>query len=200
MDFLTKELINISGFSVALWHVLAAVATLVLLIIVIVAICRASRKKSNAQVSVAQQEPTVEPVVVVEDPVEPDPTDDPNVVVVDDTDVDDTDPTVVVVDEPAEHPTAEVVEPVEDVVEPTEEPTEQPAEPPAQPKKPAVKNYHISLRPDGKWQVKLSKGGKAIKLFNTQAEAIAFAKARAKSQDGHITIHKVDGRIRKQKY
>ena len=197
MEFLTKELTNIGGFSIALWHVLVAVAIVVLLIIIIVAICTSARKKSNA--NVAPQEPAVEPVVVVEDPVEPDPTDDPNLVVVDDTDVDDTDPTVVVVDEPAEQPTAvvvEVVEPVEEVVEPTETP----AETPAQPKKPTVKNYHISLRPDGKWQVKLSKGGKAIKLFNTQAEAIAFAKARAKSQDGHITIHKVDGRIRKQKY
>lgn len=201
MEFLTKELTNIGGFSIALWHVLVAVATVVLLIIIIVAICTSARKKSNA--NVAPQEPTVEPVVVVEDPVEPDPTDDPNVVVVDDTDVDDTDPTVVVVDEPADQPTAvvvEVVEPVEEVVEPTDEPTETPTETPAHPKKPTVKNYHISLRPDGKWQVKLSKGGKAIKLFNTQAEAIAFAKARAKSQDGHITIHKVDGRIRKQKY
>ena len=62
------------------------------------------------------------------------------------------------------------------------------------------KNYHVSLREDGKWQVKLSKGGKAIKLFSTQLEAIAFAKERAKSQDGYITIHKVDGKIRKQRY
>ena len=92
-------------------------------------------------------------------------------------------------------------QPTEPVEQPTETATQAPvAEAPATPKKPTVKNYHISLRPDGKWQVKLSKGGKAIKLFNTQAEAIAFAKARAKSQDGHITIHKVDGRIRKQKY
>lgn len=62
------------------------------------------------------------------------------------------------------------------------------------------KNYHVSLREDGRWQVKLRKGEKALKLFNTQAEAIAFAKEKAKNQDGHITIHKVDGKIRKQKY
>lgn len=62
------------------------------------------------------------------------------------------------------------------------------------------KNYHISLRLDGKWQVKLGKGEKALKLFDTQAQAIAFAKEKAKNQDGHITIHKVDGKIRKQKY
>ena len=41
---------------------------------------------------------------------------------------------------------------------------------------------------------------KAIKLFATQAEAIDFAKALAESQNGSITIHKVDGKIRKQDY
>ena len=67
-------------------------------------------------------------------------------------------------------------------------------------KKPAHKNYHVSLREDGKWQVKFAKGEKALKLFDTQAEAIAFAKEKAKNQDGNITIHKTDGKIRKQNY
>lgn len=62
------------------------------------------------------------------------------------------------------------------------------------------KRYHIATRPDGKWQVKLAKGEKAIKLFDTQAEAIAYAKAMANNQDASITIHKKDGSIRKQKY
>lgn len=63
------------------------------------------------------------------------------------------------------------------------------------------KKYHISLRADdGKWQVKLAKGGKAIKLFDTQAEAIAYAKTLAENQDGSMVIHKKDGSIRKQKY
>lgn len=61
-------------------------------------------------------------------------------------------------------------------------------------------NYHISRREDGKWQVKRAKGGRALKLFSTQAEAIAFAKERATSMDASITIHKKDGKIRKQKY
>lgn len=67
-------------------------------------------------------------------------------------------------------------------------------------KKPAHKNYHVSLREDGKWQVKFAKGEKALKLFDTQAEAIAFAKEKARNQDGNITIHKTDGKIRKQNY
>lgn len=63
-----------------------------------------------------------------------------------------------------------------------------------------TKKYHVSSRPDGKWQVKLAKGEKAIKLFDTQLEAIEYAKSLADNQDGSITIHKRDGSIRKQKY
>lgn len=66
-----------------------------------------------------------------------------------------------------------------------------------------VKNkvYHISKRKeDGLWQVKFANGERALKLFKTQAEAIEFAKEKAKNQDGSISIHKVDGKIRKQKY
>ena len=39
------------------------------------------------------------------------------------------------------------------------------------------KVYHISKRKeDGKWQVKFANGQRALKLFDTQLEAIAFAK------------------------
>lgn len=68
-------------------------------------------------------------------------------------------------------------------------------------KAPTSKVYHVSLRKeDGKWQVKYGGGKKAIKLFDTQAEAIKFAEERADSQDGSISIHKKDGKIRKQDY
>lgn len=63
-----------------------------------------------------------------------------------------------------------------------------------------AKNYHVAKRPDGKWQVKFAGGEKAIKLFDTQAEAIAYAKKLAVNQDGSISIHKKDGKMRKQKY
>ncbi|MBO7369368.1 MAG: DUF2188 domain-containing protein [Clostridia bacterium] len=63
-----------------------------------------------------------------------------------------------------------------------------------------AKRYHISLREDGKWQVKCEGAEKALKLFDTQKEAIAYAKTVAGNQEGSITIHKVDGKIRKQKY
>ena len=68
-------------------------------------------------------------------------------------------------------------------------------------KAPTKKVYHVSLRKDdGKWQVKYGGGKKAIKLFDTQAEAIKFAEERANSQEGSISIHKKDGKIRKQDY
>lgn len=67
--------------------------------------------------------------------------------------------------------------------------------------KKTAKNYHVSLRKDdGKWQVKFAGGEKAIKLFSTQAEAIAYAKKLAENREGNISIHKKDGKLRKQKY
>ena len=63
------------------------------------------------------------------------------------------------------------------------------------------KTYHVSLRAeDKKWCVKFANGAKVIKTFDTQKEAIDYAKKLADSQDGNITIHKKDGKIRKQDY
>ncbi len=81
-----------------------------------------------------------------------------------------------------------------------EEPSESEEVAPTEEKKSVPINYHVSLREDGRWQVKKAKGERAIKLFSTQAEAIAFAKERAERMDGSVTIHKKDGKIRKQNY
>lgn len=68
-------------------------------------------------------------------------------------------------------------------------------------KQPSTKTYHISLRKgDGKWQVKIGGGEKAIKLFDTQAQAIDYAKSLADNQDANIVIHKKDGSFRKLTY
>ncbi len=59
--------------------------------------------------------------------------------------------------------------------------------------------YHISKHPTtGKWQVKLATGKKAIKLFKTQAEAIAYAKDIIGKQGGSIRIHSLKGKLRKE--
>ena len=63
------------------------------------------------------------------------------------------------------------------------------------------KVYHITKRmSDGKWQIKFNKGKKAIKLFDTQMQAIDYAKALAQSQEASIMIHKEDGTFRKLRY
>lgn len=71
--------------------------------------------------------------------------------------------------------------------------------------KPAPKDedmvYHISKRKeDRRWQVKAEGASKALKLFFTQDEAIAYAKTVAGNQEGRIVIHKEDGSFRKLKY
>jgi hypothetical protein len=58
--------------------------------------------------------------------------------------------------------------------------------------------YHISKQPTGKWQVKLATGERAIKLFDTQEQAIAYAKALVKTQGGSIRVHSLTGKMRKQ--
>ena len=52
---------------------------------------------------------------------------------------------------------------------------------------------------DGKWQVKYARGSKALKLFDTQAEAVAYAQKIADNCDGSVVVHKVTGQIRKLK-
>ena len=65
---------------------------------------------------------------------------------------------------------------------------------------PRVTRYHVSLRDDGKWQVKREKAEKALKLFDTQAEALSYAKSVAVNQETDIVIHKRDGKICKYIY
>ena len=58
--------------------------------------------------------------------------------------------------------------------------------------------YHVSKQSDsGKWQVKLATGVKAIRLFDTQEEAIAYAKGLVKTMGGSIRVHSVKGKMRK---
>ena len=55
------------------------------------------------------------------------------------------------------------------------------------------RNYHVVKRADGKWEVKYAGGEKAIKLFNTQAEATAYTKQMAKNQGGVMLVHNSKG-------
>ncbi len=64
--------------------------------------------------------------------------------------------------------------------------------------KSAPRVYHISKQPSGKWQVKLATGERAIKLFDTQQQAIVYAKSLVRTQGGSIRIHAVSGKMRKE--
>ena len=118
---------------------------------------------------------------------------------------------------PAEKTSSGRVIKVQAVVKPAAKPAAEPkpaaapAETSAQPaadsgdaqaaKSAGPKVYHITKRlSDGKWQIKFNKGKKAIKLFETQLQAIEYAKALAVNQDASIMIHKEDGSFRRLRY
>lgn len=173
---MNNPLFDIAGFQVLLWHVIVAVAAVlaIVLVCVIVAVCcKKSRKKAEQAVENQSAETPVSQSAETQDeqPVQE---------------------TVVASEDQQPESVASVAQ-EEHIAEQTQDGD-------GKQSSSRPKNYHVSLREDGKWQVKLGKGEKALKLFDTQAEAIAFAKEKAKNQDGHITIHKVDGKIRKQRY
>lgn len=59
------------------------------------------------------------------------------------------------------------------------------------------KDYHITKRPDGDWQYKLTGAVRASGIAGTQAQAEQAAKASARrSGGGEITIHRPNGQIR----
>lgn len=79
----------------------------------------------------------------------------------------------------------------------------EPAKKKEAPKKEATRTYHLVKRADGKWEVKFAGGQKAIKLFNTQKEAIEYSKKMAENQGGSMLVHNSKGankgRIQKKK-
>lgn len=58
--------------------------------------------------------------------------------------------------------------------------------------------YHVAKQGDsGKWRVRLATGQKAIKLFDTQAQAIDYAKSLVRTRGGSIRVHSLKGKLRK---
>jgi len=57
------------------------------------------------------------------------------------------------------------------------------------------KNQHV-VKNKGKWSVKGANNERATKNFDTQKEAIEFAREIAKNQKSELVIHGVDGKIR----
>ena len=81
------------------------------------------------------------------------------------------------------------------------EPAKKPAAKKPAEKKPAPKKkeevsfrtYHLVKREDGKWEVKFAGGQKAIKLFDTQKEALEYSKKMAENQGGKVLVHNSKG-------
>lgn len=59
------------------------------------------------------------------------------------------------------------------------------------------KNQHVTPHGEG-WQVKGAGNSRATKLFDTQAEAVEYAKVIAQNQQSELFIHKANGGIRER--
>lgn len=62
----------------------------------------------------------------------------------------------------------------------------------------ASKSFHVVSRPGGRWSVKKSGEGRASRSFDSQSDAISFARSVAQNTCGEMIIHKRDGRIREK--
>ena len=140
----------------------------------------------------AEETPAEEPVE--EAPVEEAPVEEPvaEEPVVEEAAIEETPVEEEVVEEQPEEPAEEEA--------PVEEKNSAPAKKAAAPKKssekkddPGYRTYHLVKRDDGKWEVKFAGGQKAIKLFNTQKEAVEYAKVLAENQGGTYLIHNSKG-------
>lgn len=60
------------------------------------------------------------------------------------------------------------------------------------------KNQHITLHPNGGFQIKGAGNSKATKIFNTQHEAIQYGRDIAINQNSELLIHNKQGRIREK--
>ena len=62
----------------------------------------------------------------------------------------------------------------------------------------AKSNQHV-IPEDGGWAVRKQGAARVTKVFNTQNEAVQFARTLAKKNSGELFIHKADGTIRDRK-
>ena len=198
LEKLKSEIFKLGDFSVSLWMIIAAGLLVLIILLIIIISCAKKRNKTKEIKEIEETEETLETVTIISS---------------EEIKLDETKTEEAIKEENIEETTKEEVKmektttkkesakkattKKETKVEAVkvEETSEEKLE-----KKERPRVYHVSLREDGKWQVKFAKGAKAIKTFATQLEAIEYAKKLAASQEGSIMIHKKDGKIRKQKY
>ncbi len=111
--------------------------------------------------------------------------------------------------EPEKEPAKKAAEPKKEPAkktEPKKEAAPKKAAPKKEAKPAAIKEdkakstgaYFVSPHPDGGWQVKKANAQKALKRFDTKAEAEKYAKSVANNQDTHVVRQKKDGKIQKK--
>jgi len=61
----------------------------------------------------------------------------------------------------------------------------------------AKNSRHVVPRQEG-WAVKKSGATRASKVFDTQADAIKYARGQAKKESGELYVHRKDGTIREK--
>ena len=185
--------------SLPVWAWIVIAAVVLILIIVIIAVAARSAKKKRAARNEAESALPEEPAPAVAAPAEEEQSApaEAQPAVKAPAKSEPERPAPVVAEEQPEQP-APVASPEERAEVQAEEPAETLS---AAPRAPMPKVYHITKRTsDGKWQIKFNRGKKAIKLFDTQMQAIEYAKALAQNQEASIMIHKEDGTFRKLRY
>ena len=196
MNFLLAITDKAAGLPIWAWIVIGVVVLAAIIIIALVAVKIARARKDDG--------------FVEEDGIDEDFSDDATDDATDDEDEED--------EEEEKAPAAQTAiktEPAAKPAQPAQKPAQPAARTAAQPattseeaaqiaeaaKYNGLKVYHITKRKaDGKWQIKFNNGKKAIKLFDTQVQAIDYAKALAQNQEASIMIHKEDGTFRKLRY
>ncbi|OUM99325.1 MAG: hypothetical protein BAA04_09685 [Firmicutes bacterium ZCTH02-B6] len=60
------------------------------------------------------------------------------------------------------------------------------------------RNFHVVPSRDGRWKAIRTGAERASAVFDTQREAISYARQRAREEHGELFIHGRDGRIRER--
>jgi Uncharacterized protein conserved in bacteria (DUF2188) len=63
---------------------------------------------------------------------------------------------------------------------------------------PHLKDKHVVPNPKGGWGVRDSGAARASKIFPTQRDAVAYARAIAREQRARLYIHDIDGTIKER--
>ena len=58
------------------------------------------------------------------------------------------------------------------------------------------KSQHVVPKAEGRWSVRKTGAAKATRTFDTQREAVDYARGLAQKQSGEVYIHSKDGTIR----